>query len=89
MSNRAKWAHWKRPKSDKYGCVKRWLLGIVCLAMGVLLLLSALEGFDEHILWFRSFSFVYGRPAVASTVGLLVLGSVLILVGVASFIFRE
>jgi hypothetical protein len=53
------------------------------------LLLSGLEGLNEHTLWFRSFSFVYGRPAVASTVGLLFLGSALILAGVASFIFRE
>jgi len=89
MSNRAKWAHWKRPKPDKHRWAKQRLFGMVCLPMGVLLLLSGLDGLNEHILWFRSFSFVYGRPAVASTVGLLFLGSVLILVGVASFIFHE
>lgn len=89
MSNRAKWAHWKQPKPDRHLRVKSRIFGLACLVMGIPLLLAGLAGLNQHVFWFRDFSFVYGRPVISSTIRLLLFGGVLVLAGVASLFVRE
>jgi uncharacterized membrane protein YphA (DoxX/SURF4 family) len=83
MSNRNKWAHWARPKRDKYGRLKQWSLGIVCLAVGSLFLLSGWQGLHDNVLWYRRFSAFWGGPVTAPTISLFLIGGAFFIGGVA------
>jgi uncharacterized membrane protein YphA (DoxX/SURF4 family) len=89
MSNRNKWAHWKNPKPDKHWRLKQWSLGIALIALGSLLLLSGFTGLQEHVLWFQTFSFRFGKPVIALTVSLLVIGGVFVLAGIMLLVLPE
>ena len=86
MSNRNKWAHWKKPKPDKFWRAKQWSLAAVYIILGGLLLLSGVSGLNDHILWFQHFNFTFGRPVWGLTVSLVFIGAALILAGIFSFI---
>ena len=89
MSNRNKWADWKKPKPDKLWRFKQWPMGIAFVSLGGLLVLSGLTGLREDRLWYQSFSFIFGRPVFALTVGLILVGGVFVLAGLALLILPE
>jgi hypothetical protein len=86
MSNRNKWAHWKRPKLDKFWRAKQWTVGIAVIILGSFLLLSGLSGLQEHIMWFQHFNFTFGRSVISLTVSLVFIGGAFILAGIFSLI---
>jgi hypothetical protein len=86
MSNRKKWAHWKKPKPDKYWWAKQYSLGIAFIILGGFLLLSGVSGLKDHMLWFQHFDFAFGRPVTGLTVSLVLIGGAFILGGIFSFI---
>ncbi len=89
MSNRNKWARWKKPKPDKLWRFKQWPLGIAFITLGSLSLFSGLTGLREHRLWFQRFSFTLGGPVIGLTVGLLLVGGAFILAGIMLLILPE
>lgn len=89
MSNRSKWAHWSRPKNDKLWRLKQWPLGIALTGLGGVLVLSGLQGLHDRVLWYQRFSFIFGRPGIAPTVSLLLIGGVFIVAGVALLVLPE
>ncbi len=88
MSNRSKWAHWKKPKSEKHPLLMKWSVGIAFIVLGSLLLLSGFQGLNDHVLWYRGFSFFYGVPTVNQTLGLLFFGAAFLLAGLGIVIVR-
>ena len=89
MSNRSKWAHWRRPKHDKLWRLKQWPLGIAVTGLGSLLVLSGLQGLHDGALWYQRFSFIFGRLGIAPTVSLRLIGGVFIVAGVALLVLPE
>jgi hypothetical protein len=85
MSNRKKWAQRLRTRG-KPEPVKGWLVGIAFLVLGSLLVWSGVQGILDHVLWFPSFDFRFGKPATGITVSLLLVGGVFILGGLIALI---
>jgi hypothetical protein len=83
MSNRNKWAHWSKTRR-KPETAKGWLVGTALLILGGLLVWSGVQGLQDHVLWFPSFDFRFGKPATGLTVSLLLVGGVFILSGLAA-----
>ena len=71
MSNRSKWAHWKKPKPDKHPLLMKWSVGIAFIALGSLLILSGLQELGDHVFWYKSFNFHFGAPVVHPTLDLI------------------
>ena len=88
MSNRSKWAHWKKPKPEKHPRVMKWSVGIICIVLGSLLILSGLQGMIDGVYWYKSFSFHFGTPAVHQTLDLILFGVVSIFAGIIVVIDR-
>jgi len=89
MSNRSKWAHWKKPKPDKWWRFKQWPLGIAFLTLGSLLVLSGIQGLRNNMLWYGRFSFIFGRLGFAPTVSLFLLGGAFVVAGIALLLLPE
>ena len=89
MSNRSKWAHWKKPKPEKHPLLMSWTVGITCIVLGSLLIFSGLRGLSDHIYWYKSFSFHFGAPAVYQTLDLIPFGAVFLLAGIIVVIDRK
>ena len=89
MSNRSKWAHWKQPKRERHPLLMKLVVGIAFTALGGLLVLSRLQGLRDHVLWYHSFNFVYGTSVSKLTLGLILVGAVFLLSGIAILVHPE
>jgi hypothetical protein len=82
MSNRSKWAHWKKQKPEKHPLLMKWCAGSVGVVLGGLLILSGLQGLSNHVLWYKGFNFSFGIPVVHQTLGLIVVGTAFLIAGI-------
>jgi hypothetical protein len=85
MSHRAKWAHWKRiTRQDS--AITRIPAGLAFLGLGCLLVFAAWEGMRDHRFMFLTFDFRPGHPVIGQTIGLLVMGAVFVVAGIAALL---
>jgi hypothetical protein len=89
MSNRSKWAHWKKLKPERHPLLKKWSVGIAFIVLGILLFLSGLQGLGDHVFWYKSFSFHLGTPVVHQTADLIIFGTVFLLAGITIVVARK
>ena len=87
MSNRAKWSHRNRVKPGPNRA--RIPASLAIFALGSFLVFAALEGMRTHIWMFPTFDFRFGTPATGQTIGLLILGTALIVAGIAGLVVRN
>jgi hypothetical protein len=86
MSNRAKWAHWNKPK-PKAG--RNWGFGVSMVALGSLLAMIGVNGLANHVLWFPFFSSRFGRFVTIPTVSFFLVGGVFIAFGLVALFARR
>jgi hypothetical protein len=82
MSNRAKWAHWNRGKRGSHRA--RIPVGLGLAGVGGVLVIAALEGMRDGRFMFPTFSFRLGTLVIGQTLGLLCLGVIFVIAGVAA-----
>ena len=83
MSNRAKWTHWKRiTRQDS--AITRIPVGLAFFGLGCLLVFGAWEGMRDHRFMFLTFDVRFGHPVIGQTIGLLVVGAVFVVAGIAA-----
>jgi len=86
MSNRSKWAHWNKPRSnprDKY------VLGLFLITIGGISILVGIVGLMNNVAWFQSFSPRFGSFVIAPTGSFLICGGVFIAFGVVAIAARR
>jgi hypothetical protein len=81
MPNRAKWAHFNRPKPKKASVLRRPFALILVMA-GSLIAFGTVKGIREHVLWVRWFSARSGIFVAVPTASLFLLAAFVIALGV-------
>jgi len=89
MSNRSKWAHWNKPKPERHPRLMKWGVGVSFILLASTLILSGLKGLGNHIFWYQSFNFHFGRPVVHQTVDLVVFGIGFLFAGIVIVVARK
>lgn len=80
MPNRAKWAHFNRPKPKKPSL--RRPLALILVAAGSLIALGTVKGIHGHVLWITWFSARFGSFVAVPTASLFFLAAFVIVLGV-------